>query len=508
MRNHTLLLVEMLQFRFGLKEGENQFEFEVKIQGVKDMIRLLVSLDMILNKYAAIRSVKLLYSSVNIGDNRKILLNKEVAKVLTAPNLYLPGKVVTEGYVWGHHNIDVLLKDTYRSSEQYGKAYLAKVIQTKDLELLATHSHKERENEPMVEESYYFYNGKFYRTLEGDWYYKYLTEGYQSGGIEGILPHISFENAAIDENGTVYRYVKANDPDNIRLIPNGTEENGSTLTEYLAEKGLSENLVLPHFIDLKVSYGESKWNIHSERVVGQQIPVYEVGQWIEHEGKYGKVIEQQGPLLSILWEDQYRHRYNDLVPFHEVSRAGNVHKQYAKPCLVKIRTKTTRYTYGWLLSETPNYKHVQPINLEEARIQQKIIDDVLGWRRRTEEADLLIAKIEEQWEAKSVNFFIYPNDEIEKVKTKTEAAAVKHLLLDNKDFPGKSLVNNIFEMKKLRNKEFFIVHFLMLLQKEKNIMSSLDRLTIYLKDEYFSEAGLDKWFQRELEISNKQQEIA
>lgn len=509
MRNHTLLLVELLQYRFGLKEGESRFEIEVKIQGVKELIRLLVNLDVILNKYAAIKSVTLLYSSVKIGENRKVLLNKEVAKVLTAPNLYLSGKVVTDGYVWGHHNIDVLLIDSYRSSEQYGKAYLAKEIQTKELELLATHIHKERDNEPIVEENYFYSNGKIYRTLEGDWYHKYLSEGFQSGGIEGILPHISFENAVIDENGTVYRYVKANDTDNIRLIPNGTEENGSTLTEYLAEKGLPQNSNLPHLIDLKVNYGESKWNVHSDRVVGQQIPIFEVGQWIVNEGKYGKVIEQQGPLLFILWEDQYRHRYNDVIPFHEVNRVANVHKQYTKPCLVKIRTKnTTRLTYGWLFSETPNYKHVQPINVDDKQIQQSIIDDVLGWRRKTEEADTLIAKIEEQWETNTVNFFIYPSEEIEKVKTKTEAAAVKHLLMDNKDFPGKSLVENIFEIKKLRNKEFFMVHFLMLLQKEKNIVTSLDRLTRYLKEEYFSEAGLDKWFRREIELSTNQKEIA
>jgi hypothetical protein len=422
-----LVILQELEKKFKLYRDSNKerayFNLEVKIKGVKDPLRVRIDCRIILERFVQFIGSEVIYSGVKLGATRKEALNEELRRILYGDEtLFIQSYDVGDAYVYGEHAVANHLEGKYNKPIFYS----VKKIKFTQLEPLAQDKIESGWSKQVVDRYFYYYDGQLLIRKTG---FKDLgnEERFKNGDVKAAFEYgIDF----VDDQGQFYEAFPVNDPDNIRILL-ANYESKTGLTKLAVKEVFSEESSLYHsgftYLEFMAYAQENKKNfeaplplpsvplkvgdvtIYSNRIIGEPLPVFEPGSWViltsrdEHDyvktDTYGKVISQHGKTLEVLWEHDYKTGYKSTINYYQVEVVPDPTITLEKPKLVRyehVQRDEVQVGFGWLLSYTPNFARVVPIQRREKDLQS-LQRAFRGYDYRWDRADELKQKIEKHY---------------------------------------------------------------------------------------------------------------
>ncbi|WP_394555613.1 hypothetical protein C1N61_29855 (plasmid) [Priestia aryabhattai] len=429
-----LLKLEELKKDFTIEQDKKttiKINIKVKLRGLAADVYVYgeVSRD----EFVRIKKFDVESKSGSIGEIRLKRIVDYLEELFLTEKYLLNNYELDGGYVYGLHNFS-------KSNSRRESVYLEKV-NTEDMELLLedVQPKEYRRNEHQKRTIYFFNDQLYFRTEEDTKINK--AEDFKKE-IEKELESL-YMNSAIDENGNFYSIVPVNDSNNIRLFDfnrshKGDEVKtkvtlyrdysgynvGNTLKEIISGKEYHNNSVPKEWKDgvLPLIIGDAI--IYSHRLIGKDVPLFEENSWVrvnnigenldDKQGKYGRVIEQQGTELIVTWEDKYDNK-ESYINYRYVDKVDNPFSKLEKPIFVAFN-KTLHYDdeilsgHGWITESSENISKV--VLAKEAELY---IKNVLGYHFVINNDSYTNFKsLFEKTFNEKLNYLLVPNDQIAK----------------------------------------------------------------------------------------------
>lgn len=391
------------KYEMELKEEMNEgilwgrFDHFVRIDGKKDAVRLTIDVQLIGEDALVLAGVYILTHSQKLGQRRIEKVEEVLREQLWEDEtLFLPLET-DERIAFGRHSLRIngRLRD-----ERLG--FWVKKTDSTAFELLAVEKgilrdgYGERE-----EEFHYFYDSKtawlltrmvgnrFESNYPRDW-----QDAFQhcfNHDREAATPY-----KVLDQQGQFYDVHLVDDPTNIRLFTidglkglvgiQGTKE--KSYEKFFTYREASEQA------NLRTNDKESAWpaaqavpftakkfEIVSDRVIGEEMTVLPVGQWVETAEGLARISSKPlGVYYHVVYEgnlhstkDRYLH--NELVPVE------NPAIEWTTKQLVGFRTSYEKNLgFGHIVGETPNFYKVKPLSKVIKNVSDHYLNHSFGKR--------------------------------------------------------------------------------------------------------------------------------
>jgi len=517
--NGLLAILKEIENRFKLHRDSDKekgfFNVEVKIKGVKEPLRVRIDCRVIQERFVQFIGYEVVYSGVRLGETRMDALREELRDILYSDNtLFLQTHDQGDAYVYGNHAV----ANHWEKEFTKPRFYLVKKIKFVQLELLLKDRVKASRygyDSNFIDRSIYYFDGNLYiRKVTNE-----LVEHedkFNQGDIEAAF-HYLYD--AVDENGHFYQTIPVKDPNNIRILRTSYEDiprlsalddldqTGVTLMEFMSnhpERNLTPPFELPLGID--------GVTIYSERVIGESLPIIDEGSWVYLEGDqntaslYGKVISQNGKTLEVLWENDYRISYGNTVDYHHVQVVPDPTITLEKPKLVSYKYQShgedLEVGYGWLLSYTPNYARVVPIQSSEFTLRS-ILRKFGGYDSRWDKENEYKEKIEKHYGRS--DFILLPVTTVSFPNVGLYPLIHNYLLEKHEDTQSETLKQLLIILRVAKqNIDFYLIRMLellsfmpfdeLVLQLTASIAGATDYYSWELRKD-FKEKHLGSWIQ-------------
>ncbi|WP_341285826.1 hypothetical protein, partial [Priestia megaterium] len=348
-----------------------------------------------------------------------------------------------------------------------------------------------------------------------------------------------YMDSAIDENGNFYSIVPVNDSNNIRLFDFNRYQKvdqvktkailykdysgynpGNTLKEIISGKEYHNNSVPEEWKDgvLPLIIGDAI--IYSHRLIGKDVPVFEENSWVrvnnigenlsDKEGKYGRVIEQQGTALIVNWEDMYDNK-DSYINYRYVDKVDNPFNKLEKPIFVAFN-KTLYYDdeilsgHGWITERSENISKV--VLAKEAELY---IRNVLGYHFVVSGDGFDNFKRNFQKVSnEELNYLLVPNDQIaNRTISKTFVSFMTEEKVDKVKY---SAIEGLLQMSgkiKVRNLRYFtdLTYFLEKTYKFDNLVKDFCEQVKMSSDAVpysdrieFEEPEIEEWILKAIDL--------
>ncbi|WP_066229018.1 hypothetical protein [Metabacillus fastidiosus] len=439
--------------------------------------------------YGALEHMTVAHSPVIIGKKRKELILQTVKEQLYKEE-YMAPRETEKGFYFGEHN-------WYDLDVKNAKVCFIRKFNSSDVELLAERTYSEYKNGEKIKETYYYKDQNVYVTTESYFWHDNLVNALVNQPLPEAITKILSDNIVIDQNNKTYFYQEVNDANNIRILPSGIIRDQSfTFYEWLEHKD-EENVVvsLPHHLVSTNNFHDNEVLIHSNRILGEPVTTFVTNEWIRsiELNRYGRVVDQSGISVTVIWEDQYNADFNQRH-YKDLIKVDNPITLIDRPKLIKFHVLDTEnwVGYGWEIETGINSKKVELIgSLNEKRLDPYIkykfsegrwMDDNKIKKRLMDIHGLI------------PNYLICHASQVSEL-TKMEQKAVELLLINQTPYHSMALLKNLFKMADTNeaNYDFYLVQSLMLQQTYKSL-SLFEKLTDAMV-KYGTSMQLINWFQ-------------
>lgn len=392
-KSGRLILKKELEKRNDIKfsSKEDSFKITALIPGVSELVEVKVFYNEFKGEYLQLTRSAITYSSANIGEKRSSTLNSILReKILENEKHFAPFKI-DDGYVYSRHY-------SFRKFSHPEKIQILKIINSKDLTLLADETFKDENGVEYLQE--YFFNINTKKVYERAYFcdkkeycYSHL---WLKSKPEKLLQELPFYNDicdsyAIDEKNILYKVYDVQNENQIRIFAfdrrhDKTENSVRTIRSQLGEneyhsytepedtltyreimRGLTGE-ELPHKDKVKLPLKIANINIHSKRIIGSEIPSLDIGSWVKTKDDLYAMIgeELKGKTYPLIFDGQY---YLDGFESKEYNHDeltvidNQIIEHKNEPVFFKLHDEGyfNVYAYGFLLAETPGFYKIKPL---------------------------------------------------------------------------------------------------------------------------------------------------